>query len=86
MQINCKNLSNLPPQSQTSQKGQQTAIFNNDGNTQVHQQIGPDSAFNNHPGGKIIFIGYMTEKDCAGLKSNYDLQFQPKLVTNRTVN
>ena len=28
--------------------------------------------------GKIIFFGYMSEKNYAGLKSNYDLQFHPK--------
>jgi len=38
---------------QTNRKEQQSAIFNNDGNTQVGKQIGPDSAFNNQPGAQI---------------------------------
>ena len=58
---------------QTNRKEQQSAIFNNDGNTQVGKQIGPDSAFNNQPGGKIILFGY--EKNCSGMELNYNLPF-----------
>ena len=36
----------------TRKQGQQTATFYNDANTQVGQQIGPASSFNNQPGGK----------------------------------
>ena len=49
---------NAPTQNQNSgnrQLGQQSATFNNDRNTQVGQQIGPKSAFNNQPGGKAHY-------------------------------
>ena len=72
----CISNPNIVRQNQNSgnrQQGQQSAIFNNDGNTQVGKQIGPDSAFNNQPGGKIILFGY--EKNCSGMESNYNLPF-----------
>ena len=53
VRIKCNN---APTQNQNSgnrQLGQQSAIFYNDANTQVGTQIGPNSAFNNQPGGKF---------------------------------
>ena len=52
----CRSNPNIVRQNQNSgnrQQGQQSAIFYNDANTQVGTQIGPNSAFNNQPGGKF---------------------------------
>ena len=52
----CRSNPNIVRQNQNSgnrQQGQQSAIFNNDAKTQVGTQIGPNSAFNNQPGGEF---------------------------------